>query len=337
MVHTFDQSFGAELVGVICTAALFGVMSLQTYLYFENYPRDGKWLKALVGAVWVLDLLQMMACSHFVYWYTVSNWGIPDGLNNVHWTGVAHIGLTAFIPFLVQLFFLRRVWILGRNIFIVAFIGVAASLGAGFGLANCVYVARHPHFSSLQGFDWGVDIWLICAPLADVCIAAFLVNALFKSRSGFSETIVKRLIVYTINTGLLTSVIAVLDLITFKTLPNGAVHLIFNFMLSKLYTNSLLASLNARSSLSGRGRTTDDGISLPVYRRTGTSRVVMGGQSKTAIDHITVDVTTTTTRDQTTVNDTGSKVNMDNDYKDSNMSETDVSFTKAKYGGEYIC
>ncbi|KAL0056952.1 hypothetical protein AAF712_016431, partial [Marasmius tenuissimus] len=49
----------------------------------------------------------------------------------------------------------------------------------------------------------------------------------------------------TIQTGALTSICAIIDLILFLVNPT-ALHLIFNFTLAKLYTNALMSSLNSR-------------------------------------------------------------------------------------------
>ncbi|KAF7419449.1 hypothetical protein PC9H_002039 [Pleurotus ostreatus] len=46
--------------------------------------------------------------------------------------------------------------------------------------------------------------------------------------------------------GLLQTVLAIIDLIFFLVDPSGT-HLIFNWILSKLYSNAILSSLNSRS------------------------------------------------------------------------------------------
>ncbi|KAK7690670.1 hypothetical protein QCA50_005769 [Cerrena zonata] len=51
----FDDGFGALLVGQIVTTFLYGLSTLQTYTYYNKYPRDGKELKIWVGAIWAID------------------------------------------------------------------------------------------------------------------------------------------------------------------------------------------------------------------------------------------------------------------------------------------
>ena len=59
----------------------------------------------------------------------------------------------------------------------------------------------------------------ILGAVSDIGIAAVLIFLLQRSRTGFrrSETIINRLIIFTINTGLLTSLCALMSLITVCT------------------------------------------------------------------------------------------------------------------------
>jgi len=63
---------------------------------------------------------------------------------------------------------------------------------------------------------------------------------------------VNTLMVYSVNTCLITCLESVLCLITFAALPKNAVFLGLYCIQSKLITNAVLASLNARSSLRER-------------------------------------------------------------------------------------
>ncbi|KAF8688095.1 hypothetical protein RHS03_09799, partial [Rhizoctonia solani] len=102
-------------------------------------------------------------------------------------------------------------------------------------------------FSRFIEYRWLVGLWLGGASLCDVVIVYMLSNALMTQRTGFGRTdaLINKLLWYTINTGLLTSIFAIVDLICFCTM-NNLIHFGFNMALGKLYTNTLLATLNAR-------------------------------------------------------------------------------------------
>jgi len=56
---------------------------------------------------------------------------------------------------------------------------------------------------------------------------------------------VDRIIRVSVQTGLITSMVAIVDLVVFLADPTGT-HLMLNFPLCKLYSNSLISSLNSR-------------------------------------------------------------------------------------------
>ncbi|OJT07350.1 hypothetical protein TRAPUB_1816 [Trametes pubescens] len=89
------------------------------------------------------------------------------------------------------------------------------------------------------------------AAAGDVTIAAILCTILHYSRTGFSKsnTLINRLMVFAVNTGLLTSICACLSLITILALPNTFIYITFFFLVGRMYSNSLMATLNARKSL----------------------------------------------------------------------------------------
>jgi len=105
-------------------------------------------------------------------------------------------------------------------------------------------------FSQFPKYTWLVDAWLGTSSLCDILVSAAIVRSLWRSRTGISRTndIIARLIIWTVNTGILTSVCAILDMVVFSAFPRTLLHLFFNILLGKLYANSVLATLNNRRS-----------------------------------------------------------------------------------------
>jgi len=86
---------------------------------------------------------------------------------------------------------------------------------------------------------------------ADVFIAATLVSLLQRSRTGFrrSDTMITRLIIFVVNTGVLTSICAIGSLVSLIVSPKTLIYAAFYYCLGRLYTNSLIATLNARKGV----------------------------------------------------------------------------------------
>ncbi|PCH42546.1 hypothetical protein WOLCODRAFT_53627, partial [Wolfiporia cocos MD-104 SS10] len=89
----------------------------------------------------------------------------------------------------------------------------------------------------------------------DCLIAVALTVLLSRRRTGFSRTdsVIRLLMLYSIETGTLTSLCAISCLVTSATMQSGLVYMSIYFVLSELFLNSLLASLNARHSLRKKG------------------------------------------------------------------------------------
>lgn len=161
--------------------------------------------------------------------------------------------LTACIALACQSFFAWRVYRLMHAWWapaLIVLVGFASFLGA---IGTTVGVEIVKLFAEFQKFQVVVIIWLACAALADLMITLALVWTLQKSRTGFAPTddVITRLIRVTLQTGMATSVFAILDLITFCA-SDSTLHLVFNLPLAKLYTNSLLSTLNARALMANQ-------------------------------------------------------------------------------------
>ncbi|KAJ7040920.1 hypothetical protein C8F04DRAFT_1253430 [Mycena alexandri] len=107
-----------------------------------------------------------------------------------------------------------------------------------------------PAWADFAHFTGLIIAWMTTTILVDVTITVILVWYLQRAhKTGVQGTdqLVDRIIRLTVQTGLLTSVWALIDLVLFLTLPNAS-HLIFQIPMAKMYTNSLMSSLNSRGS-----------------------------------------------------------------------------------------
>ncbi|KAF7371444.1 hypothetical protein MSAN_00781400 [Mycena sanguinolenta] len=200
-------------------------------------------------------------------------------------------GLTAT---LVQSFYAFRVYrISDKNIILTASILLLIGATSGCGIASqsptpttAFGVFRYVRSSTFPSLSIHTIIWLIyhwylidvqrlavsinaLSTSVDVIITTMLCFMLHRSqtKSLADETILNRLILITINTGLLTSLCAIAALIAIVYSPNTLIYAGFYFCIGRLYSNALLASLNARSVIRGRIRDVDSNF----HGRSGTS------------------------------------------------------------------
>jgi len=92
---------------------------------------------------------------------------------------------------------------------------------------------------------------LCLSATVDLVLAFILCYYLQRGRSGFEKTnsLISRIIQYTIATGLLTSLYAFACVITYFAVPHTFTFIAMHLSLGRLYTNALLVTLNSRRSL----------------------------------------------------------------------------------------
>ncbi|KAK0221029.1 hypothetical protein EDD85DRAFT_1028567 [Armillaria nabsnona] len=208
MLGPAEVVHGPIFIGLMFNLLLYGIMVTQVYLYFAAYKQDKLAVKLFVGAIFVVVGAPYITSTKVLLLF------LCDTIN----TGFDFLYL--------------------YDCFVLHFSEAAY-------LAKATWV-----FSTDPAMTDVVTIWLASDCLCDIVITFLLVRHLHDRRgqkTGFkrSDDLVDKIIRITVQTGLITSLCALVDLITYLSLPTG-IHLIFNLPLSKLYTNSLMSSLNSR-------------------------------------------------------------------------------------------
>ncbi|KAI0648731.1 hypothetical protein C8Q79DRAFT_1007304 [Trametes meyenii] len=239
-----DNQFGAILIGTFLGLTLFGVNLHQTFRYFRLFPKDAPMLRTVVITTLVLEIMHTIMGIHICYFN-------PAALL----TGVWSIKLLSLnmgaVMFVSQSFFARRVFLIGHHHRILALITALLLLGEmAFATAATAETYIQVTFARFVRVSWLISVGYSMAVLADGMVAVCLTRALRRSRENHSgnETLLDVILVYTVNTGLLTSVLSVCSLIFIVVGPSNLIYIGFNTVATRLYANSLLAVLNSRRS-----------------------------------------------------------------------------------------
>ncbi|KDR71986.1 hypothetical protein GALMADRAFT_143338 [Galerina marginata CBS 339.88] len=117
---------------------------------------------------------------------------------------------------------------------------------------KCFQIKSFAAFFSDGRLPQIVDASLSLAVVTDIITAASLSFYLHTRRSGIkgTDTLINKLMAYAINNGILTSFFDII-VVTFVTVePNNLIFLAIYQIIGNLYTNSMIATLNSRRSLS---------------------------------------------------------------------------------------
>ncbi|KAI0750004.1 hypothetical protein C8Q80DRAFT_663083 [Daedaleopsis nitida] len=256
-VPSLDNTFGAVLIGTILGSILYGLTSHQSYRYYRLYPTDPLLLKLMVFVIWCLDTFHTILSMHVCYYYLITNYFDPEKLLVGIWSMRLTIITTGAVIAITHIFFARRIFLIGnRNIYLLILMGLLLVTETCFCLAATVETFVAVTFERYtEHYKWIIPCSLGTAVIIDAVTTSTLTYYLHKCRTGFKRTdsLIDILIVYTINTGLLTGLLNLAAMLAATFSPKTLIYYGIDIASSKMYANSLLAVLNARRSLLDRG------------------------------------------------------------------------------------
>ncbi|KAJ7186066.1 hypothetical protein C8R46DRAFT_1062331 [Mycena filopes] len=248
---------GPILAGTQFNWCLLGILSLQVYNFHLSFPNERKAIKALVYTIFCLDVLQTAISSHFAFATLVLSWGDPTVFTQLPWSSAAGPYFTAIISAAVQIFFAWRIYVLkAGNRWALGIAGLIVVLALMQALCAIITDAEFTTVTSLAEIGKlliGVKIWLIGSAVCDLVITFTMLIILSNYRQNTpwskTDTIITKLIYNTVETGAVTSIAAIIDVVLFIKYPGNNLHQAFAFMLGKIYSNVLVATLNARGRI----------------------------------------------------------------------------------------
>jgi len=159
---------------------------------------------------------------------------------------------TACASVTVQTFFAHRVYSLSGNLYLGVLVQVLVLLQFGFAAATAIRANMILEFHVMvKECTWLAEAWLIIQAIADVVIATYMCILLRRRRTGFPKTdsVINRMVLYTISTGLITSVLSCLLLVM---LAKDGYHfsvVVIGMSLGAFYSITMLTNLNMRMRL----------------------------------------------------------------------------------------
>ncbi|KAF7345320.1 hypothetical protein MSAN_01908900 [Mycena sanguinolenta] len=240
-------SYGPLLVGAFFNMILFGVLIGQVCGALPEMTTYG--YAFLVWGVFSVEVVNTALDMTMLYQPLILDYGaIPDKLP---WVFVTQPLCVILVGFPIQLFFIWRIYSLTHNTVVTMGILSFSLVSFGGGAWTTVMVPIVKTFGNLPRLYRSAELWLISAATTDLCIAVTLAVALRNKKTGFThtDTVVDKIIRLTVQTGMLTALFSVLDVICFVSFKGKTVNFLWNIPLTKLYANCLMSTLNARERL----------------------------------------------------------------------------------------
>ncbi|RDB15321.1 hypothetical protein Hypma_004752 [Hypsizygus marmoreus] len=245
---------GPVRIGYSLATFLFGFTTAQTYIYYRDFANDPLRIKLLVAVVWAADFVHQIFLGHVTYWYLVTFSGIHASLfNKAPQSVTAAIESSTIIIFLVPAFFTYRFWKSSKKhiqagllaVLIAARLVMTSLLGGLMSRTPSIVISFY-NFRPLMLFCW------ICGATVDVLLTIALCYDLHVRQHSTmyyrTARMIDRLKMWCVATGMATSIVAVVMAICFCVMDNN-IWIGIYYVMPRLVSNSLLASLNLRRSL----------------------------------------------------------------------------------------
>ncbi|KZP12890.1 hypothetical protein FIBSPDRAFT_961065 [Athelia psychrophila] len=279
-------------VGAFFNAILLGIMLAQAFTFAQNSERDPLWLKIYIGSLVALDTTTSIFTTAWIYSLFIVGWGDNTVFTWADWFSASHCIFFGIIPCMAQMFFAwrlhrisqyytrliqdpssARTWgdfIVAKQPYFTKFIIVCSCFTLLGGIGTFAATIWLREYALFYKFAPIASVWGASAATTDVSIAIAMTYHLRRAKGTFEATnrLLDRIIQNTLQNGFLTAIFCLTTLVLYLFIPQPY-YLTGTFILPKIYSNSVLASLNARRT---SGRLLDVTIELDMSSWSETQR-----------------------------------------------------------------
>ncbi|KAJ7433296.1 hypothetical protein B0H11DRAFT_1387602 [Mycena galericulata] len=263
--RTFILTWGVEFIAYTLDIALWGVAMVSVLQYFRKYTRkDSLVTRSTVALLAIFTTVHSVFLAMQNYKELVLLFGNFEGQNVIVYEANVMICAAFLVAFTAQMFYASRIWILSNKDWrYVAPVILLAVLQLSAGIAQTVQVAKAHLNSRLESTVVTATTQGAATLACDVTITTILSRILGKSRTGVRRTdsVLDKMIIYAINRGAMTSLLALLQFVFFIAMPGTFMFTIFILPSSHVYVISVCSMLTSRETLLAELRSRDGIIS----------------------------------------------------------------------------
>ncbi|KAK0203301.1 hypothetical protein DFS33DRAFT_1383541 [Desarmillaria ectypa] len=265
-------TYGAMLAGGFVAAMLSGIVTIQALIYFRLYMQDSWRKKAMVIAIWILDILHSTFIFVSLFDYLITYFGVQGRTDHIPWSIALTIVINAIQTLISHCYFSEKIhrssdqkWAITIPILFLAFLRLGAASVSTFEMVRLhrfsAFNKDYPGWIFTTGLSLSTAVDLLITAWS--CYFLHLLRRRIDIPSSMLQ-VIDSLTLYTLENGLLTSVVTTASLICWLVMPTKLVFLGLHFVIEKLYANSVLASLNTRKELRELGQKARAWGDLPV-------------------------------------------------------------------------
>ncbi|KAJ7463906.1 hypothetical protein B0H11DRAFT_2052683 [Mycena galericulata] len=243
-----DLLFGPMLIGVLLNVALYGVMATQMLTYYQRYANDLAWIRYFMLYQFIIESTVVIVQVGIIFQPLIIDYGALSAFVFAPKMLPGDSFLIAIVSAPIQIFAAWRIKVITESYIIPAFVSLLALASGSSGIALFVTILQTPKFSEFENFKTVATVSLVCSAACDILIAGGMTHALLTRKTGFSviDGHINRIVRLTIETGSLTAIFALVNVMLFLVFPLTSLNFIVAFPRPNLYTCFVLAMLNSR-------------------------------------------------------------------------------------------
>ncbi|KAK0485596.1 hypothetical protein EDD18DRAFT_673532 [Armillaria luteobubalina] len=250
---------GPEIVGYLLHWGLFGTLSVQLYLYYLAFPNDKQFIKYLVYGIYIVEFAQTIFLTHDAFAMFGYGFGDLDALTDIHFYWLFGPIMSAITACAGHTFYAYRIFILSKSRIVPIFVICICLTSSVAAIITAVYLFEAGKITKINNrkTSIAVGIWRGGSALCDIIIAICMTYYLMRTNTCFRRTqiMVTKLIRLTVESGAVTAIGAILNLILFFAFRDQIYYITLALIMPKLYANSVYMVLNSRIRIMG-GRDT---------------------------------------------------------------------------------
>ncbi|KAJ7787566.1 hypothetical protein B0H14DRAFT_3505315 [Mycena olivaceomarginata] len=234
-LDSLPLTIGALIGGSMTAIGLSAIVGFQTFLYFQIFPMDTAPYKCLVAWIWLTDIAHTITVCTTIWQYAV------------------HIMLTVIATLNANLFYTWRIhkmskynwWITGPICLLCL-----TRTSVGFYVASSMLLTKTKTWENIHTHLKAAEVaGRTASATTDVVISLARYYYLRDLKQGYMQTreMVDAVVIFTINDGLLSCATVITMIACLLSMPNNLIWIAIFFTLAKLFSNSILTTLNLRN------------------------------------------------------------------------------------------
>ncbi|KAJ7269241.1 hypothetical protein B0H12DRAFT_28643 [Mycena haematopus] len=230
---------------------LSAIVGFQTFLYFQIFPTDTRPYKFLVAWIWLTDTGHTIAICMTIWQYAIQNFTNPSILLEIVSALPVNIVFTLISTLNANLYYAWRIHKMSKyDWWLTGPICLLCMARTGLGLYIAIEMTIIKTWANMAAHFKGTVVGAMAVSVAtDIVISAARYYQLRDLKQGYMATqeMVDAVVIFTVNDGILTCATLTAAIACFLAMPQNFVWIGLYITVAKLFSNSILATLNLRN------------------------------------------------------------------------------------------